>query len=1119
MSNGPAKPELAVNQHGATVADALNGFISHAADGLAQDVRLDMATAYFNVGGYSLLADSLDKPASVRLLLGAEPVPPERRARALRREPVNVRRAELRRVGDALDSHEKALAADRDLLGFTPQSEASARRLVGWLRSGNVQVRRLEDRFLHGKAFLVAAHAHGVVSGSSNLTHAGLSTNLELNLGNYTPHTVDEVAEWFDELWDAAADYDLAALFEPRFEPHPPQLIYLRMLWERYRHELAADDTDAVPRSSIELTSFQRDGLLRARRLLDEFNGVLVADEVGLGKTYFAGKLIEEAAIENRQRVLVICPATLRDGVWKAFQRRHNLPMTLVSFDELAADPRLNPERALQAEKAGRRLEAKLGPDIEGYALVVVDEAHNLRNPSTQRADALRRLLAGLPPRKLVLLTATPVNNSLWDLYSLLGYFLRNDGVFAADGVRSLRDHFAAAMREDPNDLSPQHLFDVLDAVAVRRTRSFVKKHYTNDTVRIDGVEQQIVFPTPRVRRVTYDMDSVLPGFFDRLAAALDPDANPDTDDGVLTLARYVPSNYRAGRPNPESYELQLAGLLRSGLLKRFESSPWAFALTCERMARGCEAFAELARSHDKVATGGAISDWASTDSDDLDEIDKYLDSHVEDLEDADGFEADRMVAHALRDQRLLSDFAAAAREVTRQADPTLAALADELAGIAEQARQEGIGEGDERDKRKVLVFTYFADTVEWIIGFLGEAVLSDERLAVYQGRIASHTGSSGGQSTDPALGFAPDTAAAGLDHPDRFDILVTTDVLAEGVNLQQARHIINYDLPWNPMRLVQRHGRIDRIGSKHREVFLRCIFPDSRLDELLGLEERLNRKIAQAAASIGVGDVIPDQQRRLDRSFSETRSEIERLRAEDASIFERGGTELGAQSGEEFRAELRRAMEDPSTARVVALLPWGTGSGMAVSARGEAGYVFCARVGDDPSPQLRFVGDSGEIRSDTLECLWLARPPDGFDTPRRLDETAVFKAYEAWAAARSDIVERWNHFSDKANLEPTIPAALRHAADVVRSHPPPTRTDDEIGSAIDALQAPYTERITRLVRAALRSEQAPADQAVAVLRVIEEQGLQPQPAPEPLPAITADDVHLVCWQALMSSP
>ena len=1115
MSGAEAKPELGVNRHGDTVADALNGFIGHAAEGLAHDVRLDVATAYFNVGGYSLLADSLDKLASVRLLIGAEPAPPERRARALRSEPVNVGRAQLRRVGGALESHEQALAVDRDLLGFTRDADAAARRLVGWLRSGRVRVRRLEDRFLHGKAFLVAAHSHGVVSGSSNLTRAGLSTNLELNLGNYTPHTVDAVAQWFDELWDAAADYDLAALFEPRFEPHPPQLVYLRMLWERYQADLGTDAEARPPRSTIELTSFQRDGLLRARRLLDSFNGVLVADEVGLGKTYFAGRLIEEAAITNRQSVLVICPAALRDGVWKAFQSQHNLPMTLVSFDDLAADPRLNPERDRQAREAGRRLEPKLGHDVNKFALVVVDEAHNLRNPSTQRADALRRLLAGLPPKKLVLLTATPVNNSLMDLYHLLMYFLRNDGVFAADGVRSLRDHFADAMRSDPNALSPQHLFDVLDAVAVRRTRSFVKKHYANDTVRIDGTEQPIVFPTPRVRRVAYDTDSVLPGFFDRIAAALDPDADPDADDGALTLARYVPSNYRAGRDDPESHELQLAGLLRSGLLKRFESSPWAFALTCERMATGCEAFAELAQQG-KVASGGAIADWASTDSDDLDEIDKYLDRHSEGLEDAAGFGVERMVAHARRDRDLLNGFAATARSVTRDTDPTLAVLADELAEIVEQAEHEGIGTADRRDRRKVLVFTYFADTVDWIFEFLEDAVQRDERLAAYRGRIAAHTGSSSsGGGPDPAIGFAPDTAAPGLGYDDLHDILVTTDVLAEGVNLQQARHIINYDLPWNPMRLVQRHGRIDRIGSKHREVFIRCVFPDARLDELLGLEERLNAKIAQAAASIGVGEVIPDQQRRLDRSFSETRAEIERLRAGDASIFERGGTELAAQSGEEFRAELRGATDDPHTAQAVAGLPWGTGSGMAARLPEQAGYVFCARVGDDPSPQFRFVGAAGEVSDDTLECLWLARPADGFDTPRVLDEATAAASFDAWAEARDHIVARWNYFSDKANLEPQIPAALRQAADVVRSHPPPTMTDADIGAAVDSLQAPYTERITRLVRSALRSADTPAEQAAAVLQVVEEQGLAPQPAPEPLPEITADDVHLVCWQAL----
>ena len=274
---------------------------------------------------------------------------------------------------------------------------------------------------------------------------------------------------------------------------------------------------------------------------------MLVADEVGLGKTFLAGELIREASLDRRQRVLVITPATLRDGPWKAFRSEFNLPMELISYEELAADPRLN-QRPTEGPKRERVREPKLAAmNVNDYAMVVIDEAQNLRNPSTQRAEALRRLLAGSPPKKLVLLSATPVNNSLWDLYYLLSYFLRNDATFADVGIRSLRDHFATAMAQNPSDLTPEHLFDILDAVAVRRTRSFVKRFYPNDTVRIGGREQPITFPTPRVRRVVYDLDAVLPGFFDRIALALDPDAGPD-DPEALTLARYAPSQYRRDR-------------------------------------------------------------------------------------------------------------------------------------------------------------------------------------------------------------------------------------------------------------------------------------------------------------------------------------------------------------------------------------------------------------------------------------------------------------------------------------------------------------------------------------------------------------------------------------------
>ena len=396
--------------------------------------------------------------------------------------------------------------------------------------------------------------------------------------------------------------------------------------------------------------------------------------------------------------------------------------------------------------------------------------------------------------------------------------------------------------------------------------------------------------------------------------------------------------------------------------------------------------------------------------------------------------------------------------------------------------------------------------------------------------------------------GFAPDTTDAPQGRrEDLYDIIVTTDVLAEGVNLQQARHIINYDLPWNPMRLVQRHGRIDRIGSPHAEVFIRCVFPDARLDELLNLEERLQRKIHQVAASIGVGRVLPDQQGR-DLSFAENREEIERIRREEPDLFERGGTTRGAISGEEYRQELRQAIEQGLLDQIRSL-PWGSGSGMTArpdtvglpgyagttntTARPDTarppGYVFCARIADSERVAFRYVqlqdnaqlGDDSDaineptVTDDTLDCLRRARPPAGPDTPRHLDDSTHKRAFHAWETARADILRKWNFLADKANLEPRVPAALAKASEILRCHPPAGLAQDQLDRAIDSLSSPHPERTVRTFRAAMASTENPTEQADKILGAIKALGLEPHVPPAALPEITPDDIHLVCWLAL----
>lgn len=1105
--------EVATNRNDESVADAINELLADVLDHpKKEDYEVWIATAYFNPGGFALLADQLHRVSSARLLLGAEPVAREAGRRPLTTGgPREERRAAVRR---ALEGHEQTIEQDRDLLGFEYESDAAARRLIEWLRSGRVDVRRYERGFLHGKAFLVATDDEGVIAGSSNFTYAGLAVNDELNLGHYQPGTVKLVREWFEELWDHAEAYDLAAVYEDRFEPHSPYVVYLRMLYERYGAEVEAEAA-AAGDTGVHLTTFQRDGVWRAKRILAQHNGVIVADGVGLGKTFLGGALVEEYERQRRQRVLIVAPAALRDGPWRKFLDDHMLAARCISYEQFADE----------MEASGGQSVA--GQPIDQYALMVIDEGHAFRNPETQRAEALRLFLSGLPVKDLVLLTATPVNNSLFDLYNLISLFIQNDAAFADRGILSLRRHFAEAAALDPDDLSPDRLFDVLDAVAVRRTRRFVKHYYAGDRITVDGQQVTITFPTVKVEDpVGYDLDPLLPGFFTRFDHALDcysGGCEHDTDvaEGpTLSLGRYMPSRYLHSGEQ-DAYETQLAGLLRSGLLKRFESSVHAFATTCERMAASHESFLSLLDQR-RVATGPALAEWTAAETDEITQL-AVPETVMEGSFDADLYDTNRLRADVQADRDLLLAFAADASGVDRDHDPKLARLVDELAEIADQARREAMSDADERNKRKVIVFSYYTDTVDWIDQHLRDVLdpaspQHDPRLATYAGRTVSISGDSSQDKTQVMWGFAPVSSEAppGRDD-DRYDLLISTDVLAEGVNLQQARHIVNFDLPWNPMRLVQRHGRIDRINSPHDRNFIRCFFPDQELDAILGLEIRLKRKLAQAAASVGVeSETLPGSKFHQEVILSETREEIERIRRGEATIFEDGGERGDAYSGEEYRQELRRGLEDSSLASQVKSLPWGSGSGLAREGA-DPGFVFCVRVGDHEQPLFRWVGmaDLAEpvIVSDTLACLAHAHADER--TERLLDEETHRLAYTAWQHGRRHVFEEWSRATDPRNIAPEVPKAMRDAADLLTSHVPTGHTRQQADELVQALSAPYPPRIQALFRAILRTDATDEHKANRIAEEAERLGLRPSAPPEPLPIITQEDVHLICWMAV----
>jgi hypothetical protein len=423
---------------------------------------------------------------------------------------------------------------------------------------------------------LIASEARHVphirlLLGADPTPEALLQTNLELVLGHHEDPLVARVEEWFESLWRDAVPFDLAAIYAELLAEVPPYLVYLKVLWHLYHADLEEEEKET---GRIPITTFEKHGVWRARKILAKYGGVMIADGVGLGKSYTAGEIIRDYR-ERRQRVLLVCPASLRDTTWERFLNDHQLLVECVSYEELANEAQLGGDKG------------HLRNPLDDYALVVVDEAHNYRNPDTaKRAAILRRLLSG-KRRDLLLLTATPVNHSLWDLYHLLRFFMKQDAWLADRGVLSIRERFEQAMRADPFNLSPDLLYPIIDATTVKRTRRFIKKHYTGDMIRgPDGRKVPIRFAKPVASSIAYDLDAVLPGFFARLEEILMPaDGQP-----LLCMARYQPERY-AGGASDAGDDTALVGLLRSAPLKWFESSAEAFRWTVGRMIHEHEAF------------------------------------------------------------------------------------------------------------------------------------------------------------------------------------------------------------------------------------------------------------------------------------------------------------------------------------------------------------------------------------------------------------------------------------------------------------------------------------------------------------------------------------------------
>ena len=1119
MNMEQKQPSIVSNDEEGTVADALNAIFSS----LPDETSISIASAYFNPGGYKLISENLkEKTGEIRILLGAEAQSETLTLRGLKNS-LDKESYKDELIKDHVGNHLDLMKTERNLLGFNIDVNKEIQDLIDFSNRENVKVRRLTKEFLHGKTFFTGSGWGTAMIGSSNFTYAGLSQNRELNMFNYQPNDRELVDKWFEKLWGMAEDFDLAGFYGERFQEFEPRWVYYRMLWEKYEAELK--ELNEEIKRFLNLSPFQRDGVYRARHLLETRKGVLIADDVGLGKTFIAGELIAES-LRNRERVLVIAPAVLRDGAWREFKVSQNLEFEVVSYEGLVNDKRLNSE----AE------DYLLKFDPRDYSLIVIDEAHNLRNPQTKRYETVHKLIRDVhpdsPAKEVVLLTATPVNNSLMDLYYILKLFISSESEFKDVGVLNLREKFDFAMAKDPEDLNASDLSEVLDHISIRRTRPFIKKFYS-DGILDNNETIQVKFPTPHLVRVDYNFSESLPGFINQLERALDGYEfrwGEPAPPGVLAMARYSPSWYQLNEADREPREIGAAGLLRSMLLKRFESSPRAFGQTCKKMANSHEGLVDLIENQGKVAIGGALDNWIVTDADD-ESLEEWLAHYEDSYQEADQFDIKNLCADIRSDQELLMQLSERAQSLDKFEDPKLKELKIQLIDIIQNAELAGVDESDKNNKRKVLIFSYFSDTVDWIFEYL-EDVCSpdsehyDENLSAYKDRIVSVTGSK--DKSNVLFGFAPLTTGAPEGHDDLYDIVVATDVLAEGVNLQQAQHVINYDLPWNPQKLTQRHGRIDRLKSPHKDVYLRSFFPekDGDLDQLLELEKKLRYKANQASRTLGGKNVISGEE--FDINYANTREEIDFLLEENPGYF--GRLDELALGGEEFRQQLKQVMEDQSMVDLVTSLPWGSGSGFVKG--GTPGWAFCVQVADFPEKFFRFVEvdpasfeplmfkeESGEqkykIIQNPLTSLRRAQPLP-IDAPHEIPDDFEKKLVNAWELAKSDVFEKWISLTDPVNLMPNIAPAMEKTMQFVFTNPDNFLQDNEVDEITGILQQDVSRKISNGFNAVLReTETTDVEKIIKIQNLISHFGLQKPPEIEPYQMITEEDIHLINWIAV----
>jgi hypothetical protein len=959
---------------------------------------LDLASSEFSLFAYAELRELLDKLDACRIVLP------------------NAEGEELGLTGSNADR------AFRNRL----QLRWLARECSAWIRKKaelRIAPGRLPQSILIGG--VPASEKQRVITGNCAFTTEGLGITPGNQFGliqcSEKPEESAVLGCWFTSLWSAlpASDQQKTAflsLLQELADSKAPSLVYYLTLFQVFKDMGDELDEERIVKSATgirnttvwkKLYRFQRDGVIGAIDKLERLGGCIIADSVGLGKTFEALAIIKYYELRN-DRVLVLVPKRLRDNwtLYKANDRRNFLASDRFNYDvlnhtDLSRDGGTSGDIDLAHVNWGN------------YDLVVIDESHNFRNkaPHNSRETRYDRLMqriikAGVKTRVLML-SATPVNNRLADLKNQIAFVTEaNDTALNEHGIPSIEAtvrqaqlQFNRWMTLEDRERRPAHLlemlgfdyFRLLDLLTIARSRKHIEKYY--------GTKETGRFPERMVpRNIKCEVD--LSGEFRSIREI-------NNEIRRLTLAAYAPLRYvlphkqaaydakystriRGGESffRQADREESLVHLLRVNVLKRMESSVSSFFLTVQRQLADVEA--TLARIEAQVETLEEI-DIADVDAEDPAFESLLVGRKVKVLlQDVDRV---RWRQDLIEDRNRLATLLSAAKQVSASRDAKLKALRE----VIEQKCAAPLNPGN----RKLLVFTAFADTAQYLYREL--AGWAQKEFGLHSALV---TGTGHNQTTLPNLrkdfvsiitAFSPRSKERPEDlaGDGEIDLLIATDCVSEGQNLQDCDTVVNYDIHWNPVRIIQRFGRIDRLGSSNERIQLINFWPNLELEEYINLEQRVSGKMVLLDISAtGEENIIEYQSGDQMNDLEYRRNQLLKLQEavidlEDLS----SGVSIADLTLNDFRIDLAGFLkEHPNKLEG---LPLGTFAVTTTQTVGEAvispGVIFCLRaVGEsalktiEPGYPLAphyvvHVGDDGTV------MLPFTQVKQGLDRLKRL--------------------------------------------------------------------------------------------------------------------------------------